>query len=62
MARKLFEVGDIADYRHGGQLKVIFVDHGCRDGLPYQCCLPDGDPTKNAWFSQADLREPDQSS
>ena len=56
MTRRIFEVGDIVDYRHGGKLEVVFVDRG--GWLPYQCCLPGGDTKKNAWFSQTDLREP----
>jgi hypothetical protein len=61
MGRKLFKVGDIVEYRHGGQLEVIFVDPKCTYGLPYQCCLPGEDPMKNAWFAHSDLLEPKQS-
>jgi len=46
MTRRLFEVGDTVDYRHGGKLEVVLVDRGADNDLPYQNCLPGGDTKK----------------
>jgi hypothetical protein len=51
----MLQVDDVAHYRHGGMVRVLFVDKGCRDGLPYQCCLEGGNVKKNAWFHERDL-------